>query len=116
MEPAAVETVDAVTREWMTSVLQQNGVGATVHCVSTEPVGTGQMGSCYRLQIDYAAGGGPDRLIVKLPATDPASRAAGQLGYRCETSFYREVAKRVDVDLPQCYFAAMNEPDDAAPW
>jgi hypothetical protein len=61
MEPMAVETVDDVTPEWMTAVLEQNGVGATVRSVSAEPVGTGQMGSCYRLLIDYAAGDGPDR-------------------------------------------------------
>jgi Ecdysteroid kinase-like family len=62
--------------------------------------------------IDYSVGEGPDRLIVKLPASDPQSRAAGQLGYRCETSFYREVANRVHVQIPQCYFAAMNEQGD----
>jgi hypothetical protein len=49
---------------------------------------------------------------VKLPATDPASRAAGQLGYRCETTFYREVANRLQLDIPRCYFAAMNECGD----
>ncbi|WP_168214790.1 phosphotransferase [Mycolicibacterium sp. ELW1] len=80
--------------------------------MTTEPVGTGQMGSCHRLFIDYAAGDGPDRLIVKLPSTDPASRAAGQLGYRCETTFYREVADRILVNVPRCYLAAMNERGD----
>jgi len=112
MDAAAVETVDAITAEWMTAVLEQNDIVGIVRSVTTEPVGTGQMGSCYRLFIDYAAGEGPDRLIVKLPATDPASRAAGQLGYRCETSFYREVANRVQVHIPQCYLAAMNERGD----
>jgi hypothetical protein len=112
MDAAAVETVDAITAEWMTAVLEQNDIVGIVRSVTTEPVGTGQMGSCYRLFIDYAAGEGPDRLIVKLPATDPASRAAGQLGYRCETSFYREVANRVQVHIPHCYLAAMNERGD----
>ena len=76
MEATALESVDAVTPEWTTAVLAQNGIAATVCRVTTEPVGTGQMGSCYRLFIGYDAGDGPDRLIVKLPATDPASRAA----------------------------------------
>src|ERR1700722_4118038 len=40
------------------------------------------------------------------------SRAAGQLGYRCEMTFYREVANRVHLDIPRCYFAAMNECGD----
>jgi Ecdysteroid kinase-like family len=112
MEAAAVESVDDVTPEWMTAVLAQNGIAANVSRVLTEPIGNGQMGSCYRLFIAYDAGDGPDRLIVKLPATDPASRAAGQLGYRCETTFYREVADRVHLDIPRCYFAAMNECGD----
>src|SRR5271167_4449807 len=112
MEATALESVDAVTPEWTTAVLAQNGIAATVCRVTTEPVGTGQMGSCYRLFLGYDAGVGPNRLIVKLPATDPASRAAGQLGYRCETTFYREVANRVHLDIPRCYFAAMNECGD----
>ena len=82
MEATALESVDAVTPEWTTAVLAQNGIAATVCRVTTEPVGTGQMGSCYRLFIGYDAGDGPDRLIVKLPATDrqvapPASSATG---------------------------------------
>jgi hypothetical protein len=112
MEATALESVDEVTPEWTTAVLAQNGIAATVSRVTTEPVGNGQMGSCYRLFIGYDAGDGPDRLIVKLPATDPASRAAGQLGYRCETTFYRAVANRVHLDIPRCYFAAMNECGD----
>jgi hypothetical protein len=123
MEATALESVAAVTPEWTTAVLAQNGIAATVSRVTSEPIGNGQMGSCYRLFIGYDAGDGPDRLIVKLPATDPASRAAGQLGYRCETTFYREVANRVHLDIPRCYFAAMNEcgdgftlvPEDLAP-
>ncbi|MFZ0228390.1 MAG: phosphotransferase [Mycobacterium sp.] len=112
MEATALESVDAVTPEWMTAVLARNGIAATIGRVTTEPVGTGQMGSCYRLFISYDAGVGPDRLIVKLPATDAASRAAGQLGYRCETTFYREIAERLRLDIPRCYFAAMNECGD----
>jgi hypothetical protein len=112
MEPTAVETVDGITPDWTTAVLELNGIAAAVRRVTPQVVGTGQMGSCYRLLIDYAAGEGPERLIVKLPATDPQSRAAGQLGYRCEMSFYRDVADRLDVDIPRCFFAAMNEQGD----
>jgi hypothetical protein len=112
MEATALESVDGVTPEWTTAVLAQNGIAANVCRVLTVQVGTGQMGSCYRLFIDYDAGDGPDRLIVKLPAADSASRAAGQLGYRCETTFYREVADRLDLSIPRCYFAAMNECGD----
>src|SRR5271163_4196513 len=109
MATKAVETVDAITAEWTTAVLEQAGVHCSVGKVTAESVGTGQMGSCYRLRIQYDGGEGPHQLVVKLPATDPQSRAAGQLGYRCETSFYRDVAHRVNIDIPRCFFAAMNE-------
>jgi hypothetical protein len=112
MEAAALGSVEDLTPEWMTAVLAQNDIAATVCRVRTAPVGNGQMGSCYRLFIGYDAGDGPDRLIVKLPAADSASRAAGQLGYRCETTFYREVANRLHLNIPRCYFAAMNESGD----
>jgi hypothetical protein len=59
MEATALESVDAVTPEWMTAVLAQNGIAATVCRVTAEPVGNGQMGSCYRLFIGYDAGDGP---------------------------------------------------------
>ena len=49
------------------------------------------------LFITYDAGDGPDRLIVKLPATDSAIRAAGQLGYRCETTFYHEYVASIHI-------------------
>jgi hypothetical protein len=112
MELTALESVDDITPEWTTAVLAQNGIVATVCRVSAVQVGNGQMGSCYRLSIGYDAGDGPERLIVKLPATVSASRAAGQLGYRCETTFYREFADRLHLDIPRCYFAAMNECGD----
>jgi hypothetical protein len=112
MEAAALESVDDVTPEWVSAVLAQKGIAANVSRVIAEPVGNGQMGSCYRLSTAYGAGDGPDRLIVKLPATDGASRAAGRLGYRCETTFYRTVADRLHLDIPRCYFAAMNDCGD----
>jgi hypothetical protein len=112
MELTALESVDAITPEWTTAVLAQNGIAAIVRDVRTAQVGNGQMGSCYRLSISYDAGDGPERLIAKLPATDSASRAAGQLGYRCETTFYREYADRLHLDIPRCYFAALNERGD----
>lgn len=106
MTPAIVDTVDAIDATWLTTVLTHAGVVATVASVTSEPVGTGQMGSCFRLRVTYADGNGPARLIVKLPASDPDSRAAGTLGYRCETGFYREIATRIQARVPACYFVA----------
>jgi Phosphotransferase enzyme family len=111
-EPTVIENVEQIDAEWLTTVLGRAGVAATVRTVMWERVGTGQMGSCFRLRIDYAdgfEGSGPARLIVKLPATEPDSRAAGTLGYRCETSFYRELADRISTRVPRCFFTAIDD-------
>jgi aminoglycoside/choline kinase family phosphotransferase len=106
-----VDDVAGITPGWLTAVLQAGDIDATVGGITTEQVGTGQMGSCFRLRIDYETGTGPDRLVAKLPASDPSTREAGAMGYRCETSFYREIAHRLAVRVPRCYLAAAN--DDA---
>lgn len=108
VQPGVVDTVDDVDAQWLTAALRSSGISATVRAVSTQQVGTGQMGSCSRLFIDYADGTGPQRLIVKLPASDANSRAAGTLSYRCETNFYREYAHRIGARLPYCYYVAAD--------
>ena len=109
MKPHAVDTVEQIDAQWLTAALDDHGIDATVRDVTSEPVGTGQMGSCFRLRIDYEAGDGPQRLIVKLPAADPNIRAAGSLGYRCETNFYREFAHLIKARVPQCFLSVTDE-------
>jgi hypothetical protein len=109
MTTPAVDTVEQIDAQWLTAGLRDGGIDATVRSVASEPVGTGQMGSCFRLRIDYAAGDGPQRLIVKLPAADLNSRAAGSLSYRCETSFYREFAHLITARIPQCFLSVTDE-------
>jgi hypothetical protein len=107
-----IDTVSGVTAAWLTAVLQEAGLDVRVGGVTAEPVGTGQMASCYRLHINYERGAGPATLVIKLPATDPMNRDAGALSYRCETSFYREVASKVSIRVPQCYWTALSENAD----
>ena len=109
MTTPAVDTVEQIDAQWLTAGLRDGGIDATVRSLTSEPVGTGQMGSCFRLRIDYAAGEGPQRLIVKLPAADLNSRAAGSLSYRCETSFYREFAHLITARVPQCFLSVTDE-------
>jgi hypothetical protein len=109
MTTPAVDTVEQIDAQWLTAGLRDGGIDATVRTVAAEPVGTGQMGSCFRLRIDYAAGDGPQRLIVKLPAADLNSRAAGSLSYRCETNFYREFAHLITARVPQCFLSVTDE-------
>lgn len=98
-----------ITPHWLTSVFHREGVEAKVSSIAASAIGTGQMGSCYRLFIEYAAGAGPATLVVKLPSDDPQRRASDAFTYRCEVGFYREVSPRVTLRRPRCYFAARSD-------
>ncbi len=100
-----------LTPEWLTEVLAAAGIDAAVSDVSVSAVGTGQMASCYRLVIRYARGEGPGQLIAKLPSADPAVRAGAAMTYRTEVSFYRDIAPRLAIAVPESYLAVVN--DDA---
>jgi hypothetical protein len=48
-------------------------LGAEVTAVDWEPVGSGQMGACYRLRLD-GADGVPRRLVAKMAVQDKGTR------------------------------------------
>jgi hypothetical protein len=108
-DPALVDDVSAIDAAWLTAMLRATSVDAVVGHVSAAAVGTGQMGSCFRLTIRYTEGKGPERLVVKLPSTDPASRAAGAMGYRTEVCFYQRLAREVGIRTPKCWYAAVSD-------
>ena len=96
---------EGLTAAWLTDAL-----GARVDAVECEQVGTGQMGTCYRLRLD-----GPDvprslpaSVLVKLPASDPAARAMVIGAYAIELRFYREVAPTVEVRVPTVHHQAID--------
>ena len=66
IKPSVIETVEQVDADWLTSVLGQAGIAGTVRSVTTGRVGTGQMGSCFRLHVDYADGDATARLISEI--------------------------------------------------
>jgi hypothetical protein len=95
-------------------------------------VGTGQVSDTYRLRLTYDMTGDipggmtgdmtsgradclPATLIAKVPAADPASRAAARAfrTYEIEASFYAQVAPGLPVAMPECFYAAYDpEPDE----
>jgi hypothetical protein len=104
-EAAVAADVDDLTPAWLSSVL-----GFEVADLAAERVGTGQIGSTYRLTITYAPGStGPASLIAKLAAEDPASRTAVADGYRKEVGFYTQLADSVDVRAPRCWYGAISD-------
>jgi hypothetical protein len=99
-----VDTPEELTPGWLSDALD-----ATVSEVSFEPVGTGQMSSCFRLTLDYSAGTGPPTLVAKLPSPDPQVREGGATTYATEVRFYRDIAGTVAVRAPECYFALVGD-------
>lgn len=98
MIPALVEDL---TPDWLSSVLP-----GTVTAVRSEPVGTGQIGTCHRL---FLAGDGvPATVLAKLPALDPGARELLAGVYRTEARFYTELAPTVAIRVPACHHAAWS--------
>ena len=99
----AIAGPERLTPEWLSLAL-----GRQVHDVSFEQVGSGQIGTCYRLR--FTDGDGPARVLAKLPTADPGMRSLLAGSYRAEVRFYTQLADTVSVRVPRCYFAV--EPDD----
>lgn len=110
---AVAETVDQLTPEWLTGALHHAGVECTVVEVAAERIGTGQIGTSYRLRLSYAreVEGAPGTLVAKLAGGDEAARRRVSEGYRKEVGFYTDIASSVDVRVPRCWYGAIS--DDA---
>jgi hypothetical protein len=103
---SVVEGPADLTVEWLSSVL-----GSEVAEFSHERIGTGQMSDCYRLTLRYTDGStGPASVVLKVAATDPASRQTGlALGlYEREVRFYTDVAPRISGPVAPCHSAAFD--------
>ena len=101
MSAPLVAEVDELTPAWLSSAL-----GRRVDTVTARPVGTGQIGTCFRLTLT----GDPHlpaTVLAKLPAADPAARALLANPYRTELRFYREILPTLAVRAPQPYYADM---------
>ena len=98
-ESPAVLSAPALSPPWLTAVL-----GRPVHSVGVEPMeGGGVSGDLVRLRLDDGS-----TLVAKRPAVDEAvrerQRALGM--YAREAHFYRELAPRLSLRTPRCFFAS----------
>ena len=100
MTAGHVVAPSALTPEWLSAALER-----PVRGVRAEPVGTGQIGACYRLHLD--GDGVPATLLAKLPAADPGARDLMAGTYRGEVRFYTEISPTVMVRVPTCAYADM---------
>jgi aminoglycoside/choline kinase family phosphotransferase len=109
------DSPEELTPQWLTSALGTAGVTTPVAAVRFERVGTGQMGTSYRLWLDYddpeaaTAESAPSTLVAKMAAGDPSARAIISEGYRNEVGFYTQLAHTLAVRTPRCWFATITE-------
>jgi hypothetical protein len=102
---AVADGIADLTPELLSAALHRDVVA-----VEASPLGAGQMGSTHRLRLRYGPGApGPERLVAKLAAADPARRGLVADGYRKEVGFYRHIAPTVDVATPACWYSAIGD-------
>lgn len=99
-----------VTPEWLSSALSEGRTPVQVAEVDVDAIGTGQTGATYRVIARYATDPGdlPHTFVIKLPAQDDTVRDRVTVGYRSECAFYADVADRVRVPTPQCFYCEIT--------
>jgi hypothetical protein len=103
------ERVEHITPEWLTQAMQSAGHDLVVSTVRHEQIGTGQIGSTYRLVLAYEGRLGPSTLVAKLASADESRRALVSPGYAAEVGFYLHLAPQLHVDTPRCWYGAIAE-------
>ncbi len=101
-----------LTDEWLTNALHDAGAtdrGRVIsHDIKVIGEGVGFMGQLGKLNLAYDVSepGAPASLIAKFPAAAPENRAIAMYFhfYEREVSFYRQIAERVQLRTPRCYF------------
>lgn len=107
---------NGITAAWLTEALREGGTlpGWTVVRCVPEPLGGGQglLSEMARVRVTYEGAGedSPATLIAKFPSAHEGNRDyAARLGlYQGEVRFYQEMAPRVALRTPRCYFAAYD--------
>jgi hypothetical protein len=106
-----LRTLEDLDAAWLADALQSGPVASFAH----EPIGTGQMSESHRISLSYAdpEPTGPATIVVKLAASDAASRSTGVgLGiYAREIRFYEQLAPRIGGPLAACRLARFDESD-----
>lgn len=109
-----IPTPAEISNEWLATTLTAAGFDrCEVTESSVEPIGTGQAAACARIRLVYAdsASSAPATLIAKYPAESKLSRtSATSMGiYRREVEFYRDVAPRLSISLPEIYYLDVDD-------
>lgn len=100
---AVVDRPEQLTSSWLSGVLD-----GEVTRVRRQRVGSGQIGTCYRLELEGAPEV-PRSLVAKLPAENEEVRILLVPAYRAEVSFYQDLAHTVAVRTPVCHHQAISD-------
>ena len=101
---AVPSTVDGLTPQWLTAVLDN----ATVTDVRAEQIAQDSGFSSLLYRLHLTGDGAPPTVIAKLPAQSEARGAMELLGgYRRELAFYQHVAGHAPMATPHVYTAQM---------
>lgn len=106
-------TAEQMDAAWFDAMLAQRGfAGLQVLGVRRQQIGTGQIGKCYRFELELQGNtaGVPASFVGKFPSDSEISRATGvQLrNYYREVNFYEQFAHRVSISIPQCFHAEIE--------
>ncbi len=109
----AVPTFGDVTPKWIENLIQSKGIMASISDISSESIGTGQVGATYRFTPQYTEPSplAPRTLVGKFPSNDPLSRETGKshLTYLRESRFYQSFAGKKPMPVPRHHFIAFDE-------
>ncbi len=111
MTTAIPGSINEITPTFLNKALAQVYPGTDVETVRCSSIGTGQMANSVRAEFAQASShrGVPESVVVKFASADATSRHAGASGaYLKEVRFYEEIADYVDIDVPRCFYAAID--------
>ena len=113
------DTPNDITPQWLTKALCSidTSLNVVVTSLCIEPIAeltcAGQLA---RLHISFSQPQStlPNRLVVKLHAPDEPMRAKTRpfTPDQHEILFYQQLASEIPLCIPQCYYSAMNVPDE----
>ena len=106
----------AITAEWLTAALRESGAitDATVTAFDAKVIGAGAgfMGELAKLSLTYdkPEAGAPRSLIGKFAAAAMENRGVAMFFrfYEREVNFYEQIAERVELRTPRCYFSGFE--------
>lgn len=109
VSPIMVTDPNAITSEWLTSILQNAGIDGEVHAFNMKSIGTGQVGENVRFQLEGI--NAPNTIVGKFSSPDPSSKKAAiqQKTYLREVFFYKDIQKTVDIETPKVFFADADQ-------